>query len=549
MNTFKCQTCGQPLRLDPKTSVYVCDSCHIPRLRPKTENRRSAYAPKHGPRDIDYTANSIFKSLQDGFFLIADKKCDALLKNDPRHARAHLGKLLAALQCRSTAALAVSDPSFGENYHFQQALRYATPELQRELKSYLQAAADLQTVKAGPSAQPSTAQSSISPVNGLKHNTSSRAASSWKQRWHSFLGHNYAKYYVGAAIFLMAIPSGMLVGSPLSHDREYRAAKQYMQAANYEQASQAFSSLHGYKDSAGLADQCRYEYARQLQQAGQFSHAKVQYDSLADYRDSVQRSQECLAAIESAYQQALSTLDRQEWTQAKQNLTEISGYRDSQQLIHKCDSGLLLQKIGNTPVGQSFCLGAYIARAGEQPQPLEWRVLQNDKHDVLAVTVRGIDYLTYSDSPMGQTWQYSAVRRWLNGEFLQEAFTESERLCLADAHIITRDNPQFNTPGCATYDKVFLLSIEEAQRYFRDDDDRVCKATDYANNLSDWQYADQTNWWWLRSPGRSLSYASIVSQEGAIDYLSYQETANRGLVRPAIKLKRLTPQNIAPQNN
>lgn len=537
MNTLKCRKCGQPLCFDPSKSVYMCENCQNPRLRPlpsakysSTSNKKDADNVQTDSDDIRNSLSKIFDSLQSGLFLRADILCDGVLKRDPDNAHAHIGKVLAAFKCHNTAALAVCDPAFGQNSSFKEALRCAAPEVREELRGYLQAAVDLQSVKTG-------SHPAVLPAE--KPTGSAAAPSAFKRLYGGILKNKYAKYYIGAALLLTVVPSGMLLGNPLSHDRDYRAAKQYMKSGNYEQAGLTFTSLDGYRDSRDLAVLCRYEYGKQLQDARQFCKAKLQYDSVISYRDSAQRSADCAEKIDELYKASLRLMQAQEWQKAKYKLEDISGFLDSQQLIKKCDGCLLLQKIGELPVGRVFALGSYVYENGGQPQPIKWRVLSSTAQDVLAVSMRGLDYLPYSDSAQGQTWRYSALRRWLNGEFLQEAFSDTERLCLADAHLVTAPNPQFKTPGSDTWDKVFVLSADEAQRYFRDDADRVCQATDYANQLSDWQYPDQTNWWWLRSPGRSLRHAAVVSQEGSIDYLSYNETANKGMVRPAVRLKRL----------
>ena len=51
-----------------------------------------------------------------------------------------------------------------------------------------------------------------------------------------------------------------------------------------------------------------------------------------------------------------------------------------------------------------------------------------------------------------------------------------------------------------TYDKVFLLSNEEAEQYFVDNKRRKCKATEFAKVNGALVDSDGCSWWWLRSP-------------------------------------------------
>ena len=68
------------------------------------------------------------------------------------------------------------------------------------------------------------------------------------------------------------------------------------------------------------------------------------------------------------------------------------------------------------------------------------------------------------------------------------------------------DNPEYGTDGGNdTTDKVFLLSIDEATRYFANDEARMATATDYASAKVDVEYG-----WWSRTQGiNSISTASI----------------------------------------
>ena len=88
---------------------------------------------------------------------------------------------------------------------------------------------------------------------------------------------------------------------------------------------------------------------------------------------------------------------------------------------------------------------------------------------------------------------------------------------------------------------MFLLSIVEANKYFKSDDARKCAPTDYAIQ----QGADTSDiykvegrwacWWWLRSPGDHSSGAAVVNTGGYIysdfvDYFSYA-------VRPCVRVR------------
>src|SRR5574344_2323362 len=67
-----------------------------------------------------------------------------------------------------------------------------------------------------------------------------------------------------------------------------------------------------------------------------------------------------------------------------------------------------------------------------------------------------------------------------------------------------------------TEDKVFLLSIEEAQKYFKNAEERKCMPTPYAKQHKAWSKANFC-YWWLRSPGLYQNSAAYVNDDGDVN--------------------------------
>ncbi len=96
-------------------------------------------------------------------------------------------------------------------------------------------------------------------------------------------------------------------------------------------------------------------------------------------------------------------------------------------------------------------------------------------------------------------------------------------------------NPEYSTdPGNATQDKVFLLSITEANEYFSSDSARQCKHTAYA--IANGAYRNPDNGtcsWWLRSPGYKQRQVAYVDKNGYV----YKRGCDVGAsvpIRPAL---------------
>ena len=160
------------------------------------------------------------------------------------------------------------------------------------------------------------------------------------------------------------------------------------------------------------------------------------------------------------------------------------------------------------------------------------------------------------------TWADSDIRVWLNGDFLNEAFTEEERNEILLSEIATPDNSTYGTSGgLDTEDWVFFLSIDETEQYFKDNSDRIAECNmleedvDYILKVYEdwgWNYKGedlgqrlnqkQPWWWWLRSPGYFSHNAASVYDDGLVGDHGYI-VSNGGGVRPALWLN-LESENL-----
>lgn len=165
----------------------------------------------------------------------------------------------------------------------------------------------------------------------------------------------------------------------------------------------------------------------------------------------------------------------------------------------------------------------------------EWIVLDKRDGKTLLISKYCLDAKEYNTRRESVTWEDSSIRKWLNEEFIIESFSKKEQIMICDTYLQNQDNPEYGTNGGnGTIDKVFLLSIDEATKYFANDEARKGIATDYANENGAWVLSSAGYWWWLRSPGKYQDYGTYVGSEGSI----YCEgnTVNGGVfcVRPAM---------------
>ena len=91
--------------------------------------------------------------------------------------------------------------------------------------------------------------------------------------------------------------------------------------------------------------------------------------------------------------------------------------------------------------------------------------------------------------------------------------------------------------GSTTKDKVFLLSLDEAARYFSNNEARQCKPTAYVVNQGAHVDKDlNTCWWWLRSLGCEGFLAAGVNYGGFVNAVGFIGDDDDVGVRPALWL-------------
>ncbi len=172
-------------------------------------------------------------------------------------------------------------------------------------------------------------------------------------------------------------------------------------------------------------------------------------------------------------------------------------------------------------------------------EPIEWQVLAEESDRVLLISKYGLDNKKYNKAYEPVTWENCSLRKWLNGDFYNSAFSHEEKGRIRQVINQNPDSPNGEAEGGnATADHVFLLTAEEAREYFKTDEDRKCFATDYAS--ANGAYVSEnfggTSMWWLRSPGADGKNALDVYFEGWIYLYGGSVNDDDKVVRPAIWL-------------
>ncbi len=170
-----------------------------------------------------------------------------------------------------------------------------------------------------------------------------------------------------------------------------------------------------------------------------------------------------------------------------------------------------------------------------------WNVLYETKDSMLLISKNVLEGCPFSKKVKLVTWENCTLRKWLNEKFYDQVFNEGEKKHIKTTVVKTPSLLDKGTDeGYDTEDRIFVLSIDEANRYFPTAKDRTSEATEHATHrvcLSD-QYGKNANWW-LRTMKESdnNSVGCVVLCDGTIGDASVLNKDTFG-VRPAMWISK-----------
>ena len=204
------------------------------------------------------------------------------------------------------------------------------------------------------------------------------------------------------------------------------------------------------------------------------------------------------------------------------NLSEISKAR------------LVTEYSANTTVDEMDTVTFGVDKDGS---PIEWIVLEKSNNKALLLSKYVLTSHSYNEEYVDITWENCTMRKWLNSEYINTIFSKKEQGSILTTDVINNDNVQYGTKGGNnTKDKLFLLSIDEVNKYFSTDNQRV------AINKG-----GSSPFWWLRSPGYFQDNAADVDYEGYLDEDGLTVRNDSG-VRPALWVDTSSFGNAADSN-
>ena len=210
--------------------------------------------------------------------------------------------------------------------------------------------------------------------------------------------------------------------------------------------------------------------------------------------------------------------------------------------------GSSFDKIRDAATGEEVQFGVFPQdKKGKNRSPITWLVLDKKEGRVLLLS----KYLLFCKEFNTEMttwngiigWEKSTLRAWLNSAFIEGFFTPEEQAAMAETDVTADPNPDHDiNPGAATEDRVFLLSVLEAEKYLPSDQERACKFTEFAKACGAWTVSPDMpshgqGRWWLRTPGYNQNRISVVEVGGNLLTGGNEIQDNQICVRPAIWVK------------
>ena len=507
-----------------------------------------------------------------------------MLDIDPENAQAYLGKLMAELKVRRRDELKNCAEPFDGSGNYQRAFRFGDASLKEQLDGYITFI----------NKRNENDRKTGIYNDAVKVMTSAHTEAVFKgaaEKFRTIPGFKDAD----------ALAEECLEKAEISRkDAIYDSARQEMimdKIAGYESAIAAFRTISGWRDAEEQIALCQkrigeikaQEETDRLEMQRQAEEKRIADEIAAKKRKKVisiaapivcvciafvilltqvivpkQKLNKAMSMIDSGdydaayamleelgnndaiaaskYDRAMERIDAQDYETALALLDGIE-YKDSEEKRESIKPIYYRELFADAAVGDTIFFGAYEQDndTSDGKENIEWLVLAKEDDRLLVISQYALDCRQYNTEYDFVTWESCTLREWLNADFFNAAFSDGEKAMIPTVTVSADKNPDYSTnPGSATEDKVFLLSITEANKYFKTAEERMCVPTSYAKAHGAYTSSDYTKggaatcWWWLRSPGKYQEHAASVDYDGGV--VSYGNTANfdRGCVRPAM---------------
>lgn len=281
----------------------------------------------------------------------------------------------------------------------------------------------------------------------------------------------------------------------------------------------------------------KYNNAVSLVEGGNYDEAIAMFVELGGYKDSEYKVKE------TTYIKANDLYEHHELIEAA-NIFNNLRFDDSEDRVKQIKD----EMIKNAQIGDSILFGDYEQDGNYDngKEMIEWIVLDKQEGSLLVISKFGIEAQKYNASSDSVDWENSSLRSWLNGRFPDNAFSRENPSDVLQTSLINYRLPETEEEVALdelipeeyeTRDRLFLLNSSELEQYYPQEEQRVCKATEYSIENGVAANADNSCNWWLREQNLELPNTSLIvrSADGSIGESMFEIT---NAVRPLMWLKQ-----------
>ena len=168
---------------------------------------------------------------------------------------------------------------------------------------------------------------------------------------------------------------------------------------------------------------------------------------------------------------------------------------------------------------EKMIFGRYPQGKNGEVEPLVWLVVAETEEGTLLLAEKVIDCQPFHNADGAWSWETCSIRFWLNGEFMQSAFSAKEQTRVQSVALMEARWGSLANP----------IDLSEMFAY----------PTEYAKKRGVFVYdGNRTSWWWVNGYGHARTHVQFVNYDGYVFGPGRKATANNYGVRPTIFLKK-----------
>ena len=522
-----------------------------------------------------------FMFLEDGDWDKADIYCESVLDQNPKCAEAYLGKLMAEVEIRKKEDLSKAKEPLDQSDNYRKVMRFADESLRERLSNAKEVQHNEQLYAEA------MARMTAASDEGAYRNAA--------QKFYSLGSYKDASAHREQCLQRAdRIRADRMQREETKRKEDiYSRAEKCMRLGTVEGCNSAirlYESIPGYRSSAAQISECRRkiedleakEAARQVAVEKAKKKAKKiaiiaapivcvcivfvivlnaviipkqKYNEAMDLIDSGDY-ESAYALLEeigkndviatNKYDRAIDLIDSGDYKAAYALLDGLS-YRDSEEKLQSMKSQHPQAFLGGADVGDTVTFGTYEQNNNysDGNENIEWVVIDKQEDKIMVVSKYIIAEQPFNTTNEGHiSWENCTLRKWLNNDFLNEAFSGAEKNLITDTTVFSTEYPVVGATYSTT-DKIFLLSENERNMLSSVDalkgivtESVIALFSDAAN--SDVANINPSNFeplWWLRTTWEDAvdCQASVVYgasyDEHEHDTCNVEESAG---VRPAM---------------